>query len=172
MLWILLLRTKIHGTAHRPSPTKDSFVYCGGLARSRQTTCQSPGRPGQSSYLVGVVITPPYRTPEIDTINKIPALSSGDFVVPLTGLEPVRSCPQRILSPRCLPFHHSGVYLIILPRHAKIVKWGTAHRPFPTFISAAYPETPRTSPGIPPGSHHYIMYRRTSPGTSFRSFGR
>lgn len=29
-------------------------------------------------------------------------------MVPLTGLEPVRSCPQRILSPRCLPFHHSG----------------------------------------------------------------
>ena len=32
------------------------------------------------------------------------------FLVPLTGLEPVRSRPQRILSPRCLPFHHNGVY--------------------------------------------------------------
>ena len=31
-------------------------------------------------------------------------------VVPLTGLEPVRSCLQRILSPRCLPFHHNGTY--------------------------------------------------------------
>ena len=56
------------------------------------------------------------------------------FVVPLTGLEPVRSCPQRILSPRCLPFHHNGIYSIILTRLPKIVKWGTAHRPFPTFL--------------------------------------
>ena len=56
------------------------------------------------------------------------------FLVPLTGLEPVRSCPQRILSPRCLPFHHNGIYLIILTRLSKIVKWGTAHRPFPTFL--------------------------------------
>ena len=32
-------------------------------------------------------------------------------MVPLTGLEPVRSCPQRILSPRCLPFHHNGILI-------------------------------------------------------------
>ena len=31
-------------------------------------------------------------------------------LVPLTGLEPVRSRLQRILSPRCLPFHHNGTY--------------------------------------------------------------
>ena len=30
-------------------------------------------------------------------------------VVPVTGLEPVRGCPQGILSPWCLPFHHTGV---------------------------------------------------------------
>ena len=30
-------------------------------------------------------------------------------MVPLTGLEPVRHFCQRILSPRCLPFHHSGM---------------------------------------------------------------
>ena len=29
-------------------------------------------------------------------------------VVPVTGLEPVRSCLQGILSPWCLPFHHTG----------------------------------------------------------------
>ena len=45
------------------------------------------------------------------------------FLVPLTGLEPVRSCPQRILSPRCLPFHHSGVdYRIILAQFSGAVK--------------------------------------------------
>ena len=31
------------------------------------------------------------------------------FLVPVTGLEPVRSCLQGILSPWCLPFHHTGV---------------------------------------------------------------
>ena len=44
------------------------------------------------------------------------------FVVPLTGLEPVRSCPQRILSPRCLPFHHNGVYCDILAQFFRVVK--------------------------------------------------
>ena len=32
-------------------------------------------------------------------------------VVPVTGLEPVRGCPQGILSPWCLPFHHTGLRL-------------------------------------------------------------
>ena len=32
-------------------------------------------------------------------------------VVPVTGLEPVRGRPQGILSPWCLPFHHTGVWL-------------------------------------------------------------
>ena len=31
------------------------------------------------------------------------------FLVPVTGLEPVRDCSQGILSPWCLPFHHTGV---------------------------------------------------------------
>ena len=43
------------------------------------------------------------------------------IMVPLTGLEPVRSCPQRILSPRCLPFHHNG----ILPGYFSIVFGGS-----------------------------------------------
>ena len=30
-------------------------------------------------------------------------------LVPLAGLEPARSCLRGILSPLCLPFHHSGV---------------------------------------------------------------
>ena len=28
--------------------------------------------------------------------------------MPGAGLEPARSCPQGILSPQCLPFHHLG----------------------------------------------------------------
>ena len=32
------------------------------------------------------------------------------LLVPVTGLEPVRGCPQGILSPWCLPFHHTGVH--------------------------------------------------------------
>lgn len=35
------------------------------------------------------------------------------FLVPGTGLEPARYCYQGILSPRCLPFHHSGVNFIL-----------------------------------------------------------
>ena len=34
--------------------------------------------------------------------------SSSD-AVPVTGLEPVRDLSQGILSPRCLPFHHTGL---------------------------------------------------------------
>ena len=29
-------------------------------------------------------------------------------MVPVTGLEPVRYCYRGILSPLCLPFHHTG----------------------------------------------------------------
>ena len=49
-----------------------------------------------------------------DIIEKRTCKSKCVFLVPLTGLEPVRSRPQRILSPRCLPFHHNGVDL---PNH-------------------------------------------------------
>lgn len=31
-------------------------------------------------------------------------------LVPGAGLEPARSCDQGILSPRCLPFHHPGMF--------------------------------------------------------------
>ena len=43
------------------------------------------------------------------------ALQCGVFVVPENGLEPSRSCLQGILSPRCLPFHHSGMGNILPP---------------------------------------------------------
>ena len=46
-----------------------------------------------------------------------------DFMVPLTGLEPVLNRFRRILSPLCLPFHHSGEYCGIIVssffRHVK-----------------------------------------------------
>ena len=32
-------------------------------------------------------------------------------VVPVAGLEPARDRSQGILSPRCLPFHHTGIFL-------------------------------------------------------------
>ena len=62
-----------------------------------------------TSYTAGVL-----HLPQANFIEKRTCFCKCVFLVPLTGLEPVRSCPQRILSPRCLPFHHSGVYLIIL----------------------------------------------------------
>lgn len=31
-------------------------------------------------------------------------------LVPGTGLEPVRCCQRGILSPLCLPFHHTGMW--------------------------------------------------------------
>ncbi len=37
-------------------------------------------------------------------------LRSSD-VVPVAGLEPARDRSQGILSPRCLPFHHTGIFL-------------------------------------------------------------
>lgn len=39
-------------------------------------------------------------------------------MVALAGLEPARSCEQRILSPPCLPFHHRA----ILVHHVTILK--------------------------------------------------
>ena len=48
---------------------------------------------------------------------------------------------------------------------------GTQAVPF-LFISAARPETPRTSPGTRPGFHHYIMYGHTQSGTNLRFSGR
>ena len=57
------------------------------------------------------------------SIENTPICETNQGVVPLTGLEPVRSCPQRILSPRCLPFHHNGVdYRIILAQFFGAVK--------------------------------------------------
>ena len=38
----------------------------------------------------------------------------GPIMVPVTGLEPVRGCPQGILSPWCLPFHHTGVFVVLI----------------------------------------------------------
>ena len=35
-------------------------------------------------------------------------------MVPVTGLEPVRCCQQGILSPSCLPFHHTGVLVYFI----------------------------------------------------------
>ena len=43
------------------------------------------------------------------------------FLVPVAGLEPARRKHQRILSPPCLPFHHTGKYLIILALRRKNV---------------------------------------------------
>ena len=34
----------------------------------------------------------------------------GPIMVPVAGLEPARCCHQRILSPPCLPFHHTGIF--------------------------------------------------------------
>ncbi len=42
-------------------------------------------------------------------------LASSD-VVPVAGLEPARDCSQGILSPRCLPFHHTGVWVYCTTR--------------------------------------------------------
>ncbi len=42
-------------------------------------------------------------------------------MVPVAGLEPARRKHQRILSPPCLPFHHTGKYPIILSLRRPIV---------------------------------------------------
>lgn len=39
-------------------------------------------------------------------------LTQKEQMVPENGLEPSRSNLQGILSPRCLPFHHSGLWLV------------------------------------------------------------
>ena len=44
------------------------------------------------------------------------------FLVPVTGLEPVRGCPQGLLSPWCLPVHHTGRCLYNVSRTGGGVK--------------------------------------------------
>ena len=46
---------------------------------------------------------------EIDTLYQSPVSD----LVPVAGLEPARDRSQGILSPRCLPFHHTGVCYLI-----------------------------------------------------------
>ena len=36
--------------------------------------------------------------------------SSGCVLVPVTRLERARCCQRGILSPLCLPFHHTGIF--------------------------------------------------------------
>ena len=169
-------------------------------------------------------MTPPYRTPEINTLTKVQnsncrgrrprrpssktlrfLSASGEFVTFQNGpsrapaptkrfFDSLKQNPRSFERGFCgaadrtrtgteLPpaDFKSAVSTIPPQRHIpdysstavqnRQVGNGTQAVPY-CFISAAPPETPRTFPGIPPGSHHYIMYRRTSPGTSFRSFGR
>ncbi|MDB5254238.1 MAG: hypothetical protein JWL80_304 [Parcubacteria group bacterium] len=42
-------------------------------------------------------------------VTKTIAKKTSLFNVPGVGLEPTRSCDQRILSPPCIPFHHPGM---------------------------------------------------------------
>ena len=53
-------------------------------------------------------------SPSSTTNNKREAKASLLVLVPENGLEPSRGCPQGILSPRCLPFHHSGIACLII----------------------------------------------------------
>ena len=43
--------------------------------------------------------------------------TGSDYIglVPVVGLEPTRCRHQRILSPSRLPFHHTGVYFVMIP---------------------------------------------------------
>ena len=54
-----------------------------------------------------------YSSPGGTKISRYPDGVSA-YLVPLTGLEPVRSCDQGILSPWCLPFHHSGLFIAVI----------------------------------------------------------
>lgn len=39
--------------------------------------------------------------------------------MPGAGLEPARGCPQGILSPQCLPFHHLGLGVVQIYKNFK-----------------------------------------------------
>ncbi len=52
------------------------------------------------------VITGPFRKSSLSTSS---GCSRSSDVVPEVGVEPTCPCGQRILSPPCLPFHHSGL---------------------------------------------------------------
>ena len=45
--------------------------------------------------------------------EKLLSKDNNFSMVPEAGLEPARCLEQRILSPSCLPFHHSGNYIML-----------------------------------------------------------
>ena len=49
------------------------------------------------------------------------AIYDCSVMVPVTGLEPVRCRQQGILSPQCLPFHHTGAYRHKLRYHTEVL---------------------------------------------------
>ena len=48
--------------------------------------------------------------------------STVSDLVPVAGLEPARDRSQGILSPRCLPFHHTGMCVYTVPLGGAFVK--------------------------------------------------
>ena len=55
-------------------------------------------------------------------------------LVPEEGLEPSRSCEQRILSPSCLPFHHSGECEPTILCQLAILAFGTIRGVLPFIV--------------------------------------
>ena len=49
------------------------------------------------------------KTTIYSELNLKSTIYSGFSVVPAIGLEPIRSCELRILSPVRLPFRHAGI---------------------------------------------------------------
>ena len=69
--------------------------------------CAQMKRPRFKSLVVSGFSGHEKTKQETDTLYQSPVPD----LVPVTGLEPVRDCSQGILSPWCLPFHHTGVLL-------------------------------------------------------------
>ena len=93
--------------------TATRFARC--IVRLSQSAFACARLLGGSRIEPPVLVRPPRKKPQR------PKGHHG-FLVPVTGLEPVRGCPQGILSPWCLPFHHTGGCMVILALFSRNVK--------------------------------------------------
>ena len=96
-------------------PVAVPYIFSGGQSRLENID-RCPSLPSLDSATGGGRVAPQTRTCGLSPLHQEKGYPDGVslFLVPVTGLEPVR-CRQRwILSPLRLPFHHTGRCVLIV----------------------------------------------------------
>ena len=116
--WNACTASRVCGPMRASAPTMHGFAFPlqGSISGSTRSLAKSPFKPKRES---------PVRLPFWKGRRRLRMWSfrgsyanpgsgtqqASSDVVPVAGLEPARDRSQGILSPRCLPFHHTGIFL-------------------------------------------------------------